>query len=137
MSIWKKFFTSNLRIQSSFLYIFSWFFYFLNLWTVIQRILNSGRLESTKFHQNIPNLFTLTAAKSVFSIQVVVTTPPCDSRGWPDSKDSETLITHRKYNKVSGMQCEGWNALGGHLEQAMQKHVVFCESGDAKMLSPI
>jgi hypothetical protein len=46
-------------------------------------------------------------------------------RGWPDSKDNETLITHRKYNKVSGMQCEGWNALGGHLEKQCKNMLYF------------
>jgi hypothetical protein len=49
MPIWKKIFTSNLRISSSFFYIFFLFWIFLNLWTVIRHILNSGWPESAEF----------------------------------------------------------------------------------------
>jgi hypothetical protein len=49
-----------LEFHLVFLHIFSWFiFYFLNLWTVIRRFLNSGRTESVEFRQNALNLLTL------------------------------------------------------------------------------
>jgi hypothetical protein len=101
MPIWKKFFTSNLRILSSFVYIFLifLFFNFLNLQTVIWLILNSGRSETTEFQWiSIKYVKFVNLVRNAWV--ATVGTPhgrlPLPLRHPPNSKQGHPLATRMK-----------------------------------------